>query len=685
MIATDDLISSPYPPQFPNNDSSIFKTINTPSPSHPLDDSVDLIDFSSTPHFPKQKSYQVGLDVSFDYSSKKKEFSKLFTDFDPRAGFINKNSEVLNESFCLSQNSRNFIEKKSCQWKDKSLLNSLHLDNGASEMSIDNKNMIKMEFNISMTESLREKSFDKISQNSWKKFDLPFNNNKLYGFNRPEFMQNQFHAPALNLGNVKSKPVKELKKKRPKSVPYACKELIRCNRFALVDLPNKVELISQQKVDEESQDKLVKNSDKILKKMIFNDLEKNKINDKKVDKKVIKSENNKKLKKNKSINNKNGNIIKKRFGNIENKLKIQLNQFKLKLNRNKNISTEEKKLLSFLMKFLLDFDIEHTEFLNLNEESRDDIKKFIIHRFFKHELNNNKEVLLNKRSNFLENDEPISPLKRIKPSNFIQPENNPKPDPNFNTKNNVNCKFLSKHEIKDGIISYLESYQSQDEILLGERYYEDQSWFYKFEIPYITLKNIESEEFDFKKLQEFLRKRELLSIICRRKQQRERRGKRNDEKTKKIFKKIMKSLLKEFKNELKKDDKKITSFKAEEKFYNAYFGNLGEKIDLFHDPLKKKFKNPKFKSISNDYLAQLKKSKLFVKDLQKFCQEKMIVQGFDKYSEKILTRFSENRKFLRTLDKAKSKFEWVRFELKVAVMHFLFTFQNAVPKARKME
>ena len=349
------------------------------------------------------------------------------------------------------------------------------------------------------------------------------------------------------------------------------------------------------------------------------------------------------------------------------------------------------------MKFLLDFQIKHSEFLDLNEESRGDIKEFIIHRFFKHELVKKKPNLLEKRNTFLQDDElnkieelstaknsaskPVFPnLKKIKTTNFIFDDNQlnlPKI-----SENPVNILYLNQDEVKKNIIPFLENQSLTKENYLGEHCLSTESGFYKFKIPEISVNDIYSENFDFEELQEFLRKREILSIVCRRKQQRERRGKRNDEKTKKIFKRIMKSLLKKFKKNLMKDRKKITSNEAEDKFYSAYFGDINEDLRLFHDPLKKKFNNPKFKSISNDYLAQLKKSELFVKDLETFCREKMIVQGFDRYSESILARFSENRKFLRTLDKAKSKFEWVRFELKVAVMHFLFTFQNAVQKSR---
>ena len=203
-------------------------------------------------------------------------------------------------------------------------------------------------------------------------------------------------------------------------------------------------------------------------------------------------------------------------------------------------------------------------------------------------------------------------------------------------------------------------------------------------MPKILPEDILSGNFDFLQLQEFLRKREILSIVCKRKQQKERRGKRNDEKTKKVFKRIMKNMHKDFKQKLLKTHKKMTSVEAGDRFYKYYFGGLGQDLKCFYDPLKRRVKNPKFKSISNDYLAELKKSDKFVKDFTTFCQEKIVLQELGQYSRNIFEKFQKNPDFLRTLEKAKSKFEWVKFELKVAVIHFLFTFHNAVSKPRRL-
>jgi len=254
-----------------------------------------------------------------------------------------------------------------------------------------------------------------------------------------------------------------------------------------------------------------------------------------------------------------------------------------------------------------------------------------------------------------------------------------------NSQKNLNFHFLSQEEVKLHIIPFLEKHKFTKNNFEIEVCPQKQEPVFKFSMPKILPEDILRGNFDFRELQEFLRKREILSIVCKRKQQKERRGKRNDEKTKKVFKRIMKNMHKDFKKKLLKTYKKMTSVEAGNRFYKYYFADLGQDLRCFYDPLKRRVKNPKFKSISNDYLAELKKSGKFVKDFTTFCQEKIVLQELEQYSKNIFEKFQKNPNFLRSLEKAKSKFEWVKFELKVAVIHFLFTFHNAVSKPRKSE
>lgn len=128
----------------------------------------------------------------------------------------------------------------------------------------------------------------------------------------------------------------------------------------------------------------------------------------------------------------------------------------------------------------------------------------------------------------------------------------------------------------------------------------------------------------------------------------------------------------------------MSSLDYEKEFYSHYFGQLPDHISLFYDPLKKRLKNPYYKSISRDYLGQLKKSEVFCKDLRNYCVNHMVFDCLEKYPEKILARFKENRGFLEDLNKSKSKFEWVKFELVAAIFHFLFVFDTSVSKNVKI-
>ena len=237
-------------------------------------------------------------------------------------------------------------------------------------------------------------------------------------------------------------------------------------------------------------------------------------------------------------------------------------------------------------------------------------------------------------------------------------------------------------EIKKDLLDFINLQSIRKPIVLGKRESKDKSTLIYFSLFQFKARDIQLNNFCFEELQEFLREREVMSIIRKRKQQGEKKAKRNDEKTKKIFKKIMKGLLKAFNTKHCKVFKGLTSLQKEIRFYQYYFGDLNEDISVFYDPLKKKLGNSKHRSISSQYLAQLKLSKKFDEDMKSFCENQLIYEGLKSYSQKILTRFRENKQFLSNLGKSKSKFEWVKFELVTAVFYFLFIYKQASLKSK---
>lgn len=118
----------------------------------------------------------------------------------------------------------------------------------------------------------------------------------------------------------------------------------------------------------------------------------------------------------------------------------------------------------------------------------------------------------------------------------------------------------------------------------------------------------------------------------------------------------------------------------ERKFYRHYFGHLREDLSLFFDPLKKRLRNRHFRSISREYLAQLRKSEIFCNDLEEYCKQQMVYRVLEQYPAKLLARFRENPQFLVEMDRNKSKFDWIKFELVAAIYHFLFVFDTADQK-----
>lgn len=104
---------------------------------------------------------------------------------------------------------------------------------------------------------------------------------------------------------------------------------------------------------------------------------------------------------------------------------------------------------------------------------------------------------------------------------------------------------------------------------------------------------------------------------------------------------------------------------------------MNTEVSDFFDPLKTRLRNKRFKSISREYLAQLKKSKVFKDDVELYCKKHMVFELLEKYPEKLMAKFKENPDFLTEMDKNKSKFDWIKFELIAAIYHFLFVFDTS--------
>jgi hypothetical protein len=617
-------------------------------------------------------------------------------------------------------------------------------DSLPSEMSFDKSVKKEKESYLSIYQSKRDASIENRSIGSFDFSWMPLMKHK------PSRFTQEFSFQPPKMSNCKSKPLKILGDNiRSKSSPLRDKLLEKKSNLrldnsepvGLDDLRFKIKFETQKRENEIFKEKTRErkrgncslNIMQISNKMVLpklNEINENMINS--LNQTPIPKKSNHQIQKKKKVDSQKPKSFIKRKKNarkkgsykdqsLEKKLKNQLNDFKRKLEEHGNISNHQKQLMTFLLKFLFDFPIKHSEFLQLSESNQNEFKKFLIDRFFRNEVNL-KNSFLEKRSFFLDDskssvttksslqiNKEINNLKKVKKSDNSSQNNffdksikinllsNRKPlaspdSDNFSVSLDSFCSdkkdnyhYLSSDEAKQGIIKFLNTQSFTRNIFTLETCPKTNRLFYKFKMPKILPEDILSGNFNFLELQEFLRKREILSIVCKRKQQVERRGKRNDEKTKKVFKRIMKNMHKDFKKKLQKKNKKITSVEACKKFYQHHFGYLKQDLKCFYDPLKRRVKNPKFKSISNDYLAELKKSESFEKAFITFCKEQIVLQELGQYSKNIFEKFQKNPNFLQTLEKAKSKFEWVKFELKVAVIHFLFTFNNAVAKPRRFE
>lgn len=338
---------------------------------------------------------------------------------------------------------------------------------------------------------------------------------------------------------------------------------------------------------------------------------------------------------------------------IKEPLKKYLQEFELKIEKEKDIDSSSKEFLVLLLKFLFGINIQKNEFENLNPKNKKLFKNFLVERYFRKDI----ESKLCKKRSFNEFSKEKS-NKEI----FLEPETS------FEEIN------LLPKDLKKGVLDFIDLNIFDKKKYFGKR----TSKGILFMLRCVTLQDIKNENFNFLKLQDYLRKREILSVINKRIKNNEKNAKRNDEKIKKIFKKTMKALIHKFKTKILKKKAKLNSIEIEKEFYKFYFSDVEGNVDIshFYDPLKKRLNNPKFKSICNQYLKNFWLSEKFVQDFLEHCNGPLILEGMKTYSDKLLKKFKENTEFLKDIDKAKSKFEWGFFEYEVAILHFVFSFYN---------
>jgi hypothetical protein len=101
-------------------------------------------------------------------------------------------------------------------------------------------------------------------------------------------------------------------------------------------------------------------------------------------------------------------------------------------------------------------------------------------------------------------------------------------------------------ETKPGIIEYVDPTFFTDSLIPGRVPNKIEGQI-SFKISRFSMEDLLDSDMQISLLQDYLRKRERLNLICRRKKKMHSKTKRNDEKTKKIFKKAVKILFNRFK------------------------------------------------------------------------------------------------------------------------------------------
>lgn len=137
-------------------------------------------------------------------------------------------------------------------------------------------------------------------------------------------------------------------------------------------------------------------------------------------------------------------------------------------------------------------------------------------------------------------------VKSFQPSsNFLHVKPSQKLKKRIKKKSRGSIKIRVR-ETKPGIIRYVEPGFFVESLIPG-RAVNRPNQSISFKISRFALSDLLDDDMRISLLQDYLRKRERLNLICKRKKKMHSKTKRNDEKTKKIFKKAVKTLFRQFK------------------------------------------------------------------------------------------------------------------------------------------
>lgn len=254
------------------------------------------------------------------------------------------------------------------------------------------------------------------------------------------------------------------------------------------------------------------------------------------------------------------------------KLKILFERFKEEVESNHLFSDKDTRFLLFFVRFMFDFDLKDPEFSDLDPKFKECFLRFIQNRFFKdqiegsqdyynfyHDLsvhsdafstfsdidNHKSHVSVSLAPNENQTCQSLSNVqrKRIKISGAWFRNEDPDTRPKQATRGCIKIKILDSRK---KIVNTLEpSFLTKAKLPSSKFEWKPEDLILK--MPRMNRQLLTPEALKISQLQDYLRKKEKLNLICRRKKTMHQKTKRNDEKTKKIFKKSIKYLMNKFK------------------------------------------------------------------------------------------------------------------------------------------
>ena len=196
------------------------------------------------------------------------------------------------------------------------------------------------------------------------------------------------------------------------------------------------------------------------------------------------------------------------------KLKSIVRDFEKDLEEDLDVLEEDRKALVLLLKFLFDFDIDNNDFEQLSDEYQSAFRKFIIDRYFKDEMERDNQIKFLYHDILVIVDEEKN--KKSKKDDLIQKKDNLSKD--MTLSNEVKFIKVQVKKYRKGILEsihpkYLKGFTKKSE---------------KKELEcgtvQMTSKFLLEGNPTIKLLQEYLRKRERLNLICRRRKKMHRKS-----------------------------------------------------------------------------------------------------------------------------------------------------------------